>query len=197
MKEKMLSTALVASVALSLASATPGQGATIDSTHSISVSYDFSAVTPPYQEIGLILGPVFLTNADPPGSGLCAPQLTCFQADLFDSMGTHIGFTIGRGVVGASPTGVIAGFAGHPFDPIGTIILSSVGGAVVEFAGGQTFVDLRTGPIFGPTIENLTVIPVVNETPLPAALPLLATGLGALGLLTWRKKHRSSTGNVI
>ena len=29
-----------------------------------------------------------------------------------------------------------------------------------------------------------------NETPLPAALPLFATGLGALGLLGWRRKRK-------
>ena len=30
-----------------------------------------------------------------------------------------------------------------------------------------------------------------NETPLPAALPLFATGLGALGLLGWRRKRKA------
>ena len=32
----------------------------------------------------------------------------------------------------------------------------------------------------------------LNETPLPAALPLFATGLGALGLLVWRRKRKSN-----
>jgi len=30
-----------------------------------------------------------------------------------------------------------------------------------------------------------------NQTPLPAALPLFATGLGALGLLGWRRKRKA------
>ena len=30
------------------------------------------------------------------------------------------------------------------------------------------------------------------ETPLPAALPLFATGLGALGLLGWRRKRKAA-----
>jgi hypothetical protein len=30
-----------------------------------------------------------------------------------------------------------------------------------------------------------------NPTPLPAALPLFATGLGALGLLGWRRKRKA------
>ena len=31
-----------------------------------------------------------------------------------------------------------------------------------------------------------------NPTPLPAALPLFATGLGALGLLGWRRKRKAA-----
>ena len=34
--------------------------------------------------------------------------------------------------------------------------------------------------------------PVRAEVPLPAALPLFATGLGALGLLGWRRKRRAA-----
>jgi hypothetical protein len=32
---------------------------------------------------------------------------------------------------------------------------------------------------------------VIDPTPLPAALPLFATGLGALGLLGWRRKRKA------
>jgi len=32
-----------------------------------------------------------------------------------------------------------------------------------------------------------------SQTPLPAALPLFATGLGALGLLGWRRKKKAAT----
>ena len=34
--------------------------------------------------------------------------------------------------------------------------------------------------------------PIANATPLPAAGPLFATGLGALGLLGWRRKKKSA-----
>ena len=38
--------------------------------------------------------------------------------------------------------------------------------------------------------DNIDV--TVNPTPLPAALPLFATGLGALGLFGWRRKRKSA-----
>ena len=42
----------------------------------------------------------------------------------------------------------------------------------------------------GPNVTYLRDLQV-SETPLPAALPLFATGLGALGLLGWRRKRKA------
>jgi hypothetical protein len=39
-------------------------------------------------------------------------------------------------------------------------------------------------------VSGLAEVPP-SETPLPAALPLFATGLGALGLLGWRRKRKA------
>jgi len=39
------------------------------------------------------------------------------------------------------------------------------------------------------TLSSLVVVPSV--TPLPATLPIFATGLGALGLLGWRRKRKA------
>jgi len=41
---------------------------------------------------------------------------------------------------------------------------------------------------------TVTVVPEVTQTPLPAALPLFATGLGGLGLLGWRRKQKAQAG---
>lgn len=41
-----------------------------------------------------------------------------------------------------------------------------------------------------------TAFAPVSPTPLPASFPLFATGLGAVGLLGWRKKRRAPVGRV-
>jgi hypothetical protein len=44
----------------------------------------------------------------------------------------------------------------------------------------------------GQFIFSPGVFPAVSQTPIPAALPLFATGLGALGLFGWRTKQRAA-----
>jgi hypothetical protein len=49
---------------------------------------------------------------------------------------------------------------------------------------------------FNPDAPNLIAIDniaAVGATPLPGALPLFATGLGALGLLDWRRKRKGGS----
>jgi hypothetical protein len=62
------------------------------------------------------------------------------------------------------------------------VLLADHGGS---FLGG--FADL-TDAGFAITLANGTI----SATPLPAALPLFATGLGALGLFRWRRKHKAA-----
>ena len=49
--------------------------------------------------------------------------------------------------------------------------------------------------VFNPALTDQTngvTGEAVPETPLPAALPLFATGLGAMGLLGWRRKRKNA-----
>ncbi len=46
-------------------------------------------------------------------------------------------------------------------------------------------------PYTNPGFEGLAA-PAISETPLPATLPLFAAGLGALGLLGWRRKRKAA-----
>jgi hypothetical protein len=63
-----------------------------------------------------------------------------------------------------------------------------VGG--VLFTGSNSDPTFKTGA-FGVPGASITITDT-SATPLPAALPLLASGLGALGLLGWRKKRRTA-----
>jgi hypothetical protein len=56
-------------------------------------------------------------------------------------------------------------------------------------------IDFTFFPVSGPQVISVTENLLGNApvaTPLPAALPLFATGLGALGLLGWRRKRKSA-----
>jgi hypothetical protein len=43
----------------------------------------------------------------------------------------------------------------------------------------------------GALLISVSANSISSQTPLPAALPLFATGLGALGLLGWRRKRKA------
>jgi hypothetical protein len=53
----------------------------------------------------------------------------------------------------------------------------------INWVGTQINYDLVSKPIDPPG---------VGATPLPAALPLFATGLGAMGLFGWRRKRKNA-----
>ena len=79
-------------------------------------------------------------------------------------------------------------YAPNPGDPRSPY--SSIEGALAANSGtGQPGTFLTTETLTDtPGVWVATAIP---ETPLPAALPLFASGLGALGLLGWRRKKKA------
>jgi hypothetical protein len=102
-------------------------------------------------------------------------------------------------------------YSGDPFNgPVFTVLsgnsFGSVTGLVVNnpdcvpcnpitayVSGNSLFINWQgAGGKVGDTITvDFSVgAPVVATTPLPAALPLLATGLGVMGLLGWRRKRK-------
>ena len=73
--------------------------------------------------------------------------------------------------------------------PTYTLVLNSLAESqVFELTNSLFSAALRS--VEDPTLTITT--PSTSATPLPAALPLFATGLGALGLLGWRRKRKAA-----
>jgi hypothetical protein len=60
---------------------------------------------------------------------------------------------------------------------------------VAGIVGGMSYFNIHTVNFTGGEIRGQ-----LNAVPLPSALPLFATGLGALGLLSWRRKRKATAG---
>ena len=74
-----------------------------------------------------------------------------------------------------------------------TVIMASFSGAGLESFGGAAIGDPGTIGIVPGLSGFLSSAPVDAQIPLPAALPLLAGGLGLIGLVGWRRRRRAST----
>ncbi len=115
------------------------------------------------------------------------------------------------GVINSDPITGLSSFASADnilYFPASTVSIDGNGQTPPTFVDtfGISFTAMTTGPwnIFnyiqfeiGTAINNVDaccgVVGAFNvaETPLPAALPLFASGLGALSLLGWRRKRKA------
>jgi len=76
--------------------------------------------------------------------------------------------------------------------------IEDIGGGlfrITSFFDVFTELSLDGGATWVESVDS-THVDLTNATPLPAALPLFATGLGALGLLGWRRKRKQAAANV-
>ena len=82
-------------------------------------------------------------------------------------------------------------FSGISITQSGNSVLGSEGNGTIQFIGTYSSISW-TNPVnefyYGFTVGAPGA---VGAVPLPAALPLFATGLGALGLLGWRRKKKA------
>jgi hypothetical protein len=158
----------------------------------ITETYDFTAT--------FLLGPIstwdgsFTITFDPTSPVPSGPlPLDAFSSNLPASYGT---FMYAQ-EIGGSAAGGVTDIGNHCSLGTCTVVLGTNQARFDFFAdaSGNTFngagsaLITTTNPTFIEAGNSTTTL--TSTTPLPAALPLFATGLGALGLLGWRRKRKA------
>jgi hypothetical protein len=104
-------------------------------------------------------------------------------SDTFHSTGTQGGSSVTSTFLSDTESSL-----GSPLTPLIN------GTSLIETGDWQTVLTVSLLDSSGAATSSLTVqFRSDVETPLPAALPLFATGLGTLGLLGWRRKRKGQT----
>jgi hypothetical protein len=73
-----------------------------------------------------------------------------------------------------------------------TVFLNPAGPFLEGPNGILTYTPMAGQPGFSLTSGFVVTYDFISDTPVPAALPLFATGIGGLGLLGWRRRSRST-----
>jgi len=161
---------------------------TVDQTADVISSFSISTVpatAASFSEVTANLqytGSEYLLNLQTPIFGTsCSNEPICtILVPVGDDM--HIAFNDG---------GTLSSFTGGSLDStISDIEISTPSPDASYNAYALTGTLVSSGGAFaGPTY--------VAPTPLPAALPLFATGLGVMGLLGWRRKRKTTVAQII
>ena len=149
--------------------------------------------------IGTLVGtpsppPIFTGNFIPGdpcvGGGTCSVGFS-FLGSANDGTNTHHTYSFTTGNVPSSDP--LAVQSGNLFTDLahGEIFVGIFSPGDPCFGGGVCH---RSGPLVAfstGTDVGTWDVTIQAQTPLPGALPLFASGLGALGLLGWRRKRRA------
>jgi hypothetical protein len=148
-------------------------------------------------------GPTLRVNAT--FSGLTSPTVAA-HIHCCAPLGTNVG--VATAVPTFPPVGVSLGFPLNVtsgsftsgvydltqpliYNPAFITLKGSIAAAeaalIAGLEGGMTYFNIHTMNFPGGEIRGQ-----LNAVPLPTALPLFATGLGALGLLSWRRKKKAA-----
>jgi hypothetical protein len=153
-------------------------------------------LVPGYTEAGMIISsvsPAFPTIYATEGKYIRDWQTTGVG---YDTTGTERELQINQGDLSGGATRDVV------FSASGTLTVIGSNGATQALYGGDfgtatllgfvglTSFTLRCEAGCQATVDNI-VFSELSTVPLPAALPLFATGLGALGLLGWRRKRKA------
>ena len=169
--------------------------------HAVPVELDFSGVvTNDSTMAGANGGDTITFKVIADNGGASLNSQTWSWSDLLSA-------TIVAGSYSGATTGALSGFGSFATNASGQLATLNFGvlQSGTDSNGNTGFQYYMDGgnPIWGtddnvneigsvptPNIEN-TTISLVSATPLPAALPLFASGLGALGLFAARRKRKA------
>jgi hypothetical protein len=169
-------TAFVAFLAVSGA-VQPSMAVTVNASQSAEGTFDFSSIPLPYNDI------VFIIN------GGLATVVGDYAVTIYNSSDTFLG-SVTLTIPFAAPTifgqSTAVATPGNT-DPKGSIIISAIGNTDFDFT--SLLVEVCVGN--NNCSHTFDITNSLTATPLPAALPLFASGLGALGLLGWRRKRKA------
>ena len=140
-----------------------------------SVTLDFITWTSPLR--------IFSTDSFNVTASLAFSSSTPSGATTTTGNGNGFGLTI----LGAFVAGSLVWTSGVP----NTFFLIDGSGITVDFQGGQSLL-LNHSITTHATVTWTSAAEVpLSTTPLPAALPLFVSGLGAMGLFGWRRKRKT------
>jgi hypothetical protein len=135
----------------------------------------------------------FTITFDPTASGSQSGPLNAFSSNLPAIYGA---FSYGL----TGPGFLLAIFNDSTCSGSFCSINSGADQAVMQFivaaSGDLTFGDAIVGSTTSPRDVFDSFAGTVTPTPLPAALPLFATGIGALGLFGWRRNRKNTAAIV-
>jgi hypothetical protein len=150
----------------------------------------------------------FTANGDTYNVGVVATSVILIPG-VSNDLGTHTGFWTHTGSIldtsdsgpnsGSTPFSLIAMWGGLSattgvFTPASSVQAASNDGTIpdgINFLGGGPETDGPCNDCYGPGIVATINTADITNTPLPAALPLFATGIGGLGFLGWRRKRKA------
>ena len=135
-----------------------------------------------------------LPYATPPLANIISGQLFPYSIEFDLKKPFHFNPAIGNLLLDVVNNSTISGFGDMDGVYNGTAFSSAVTTNNPGAPGGAPELGLTTG--FNETSPDgfINYVAVPTITPLPAALPLFATGLGGLGLLGWRWKRKARAG---
>jgi hypothetical protein len=147
----------------------------------------------------------FFSSQSGPGAGIVPNTAQISFAATGSTIDTYSGLFSGPASFGTGTLTLADTTSGEPVFfssvldllavPTGYISDAALGASTSTYSNA-TLTSLGVTPgiyvwTWGPGANQSFTLDIMNPIPIPAALPLFATGLGALGLMGWRRKRKA------